>query len=251
MGSRNNIIKDTNFIQKADETRTILIIPKSKEKGWVIDEELDTNDISFSKSILEYVKQRENAHNLKNTTSGISLGAVFSIHLANQLSGISKILSIGGNEKKTDKYKNIKENKSLIQSLLILGNQDKIVPYPGGESDLNNTYKFYSAQETLIRLAFKNGIKYNDNKIIFENDKIKIEEISKNQNKSDSSILITIKGFDYYDLFQNKDQIILDVYIESTNQNIQLSIEGLSNLFLDKPNIFYEIINTLEKLSNK
>jgi poly(3-hydroxybutyrate) depolymerase len=247
-GNRNDILLSTNLVKDSDKSGSVMIVPKSHDyEGWEIDEELDIGDLEFSNAILSYIKKKYNIGTLPVKSVGLSFGGIFSLYFSNLYNSLTDVVSIAGLEKITD-VDNIKINKLPTSTLIIIGNNDVIVPYSGGGSSFDSSYKFYPANQTLERLAYRNGNKSSTIESIFENNLVKIDISSTKLTKSDASILFTLKGLDHYDVFRNPIVISGDYGLDNTF--IELNVEALNNLFLNNKNLFYLILENLKNSMN-
>jgi polyhydroxybutyrate depolymerase len=138
-GKAKQIMDFSGFNRIAQTERFIVLYPNGYEKGWhdgrtapkVDAYAKNIDDIKFIKTAIEQVEAKFPVDNSRIFATGISNGAMMSLHLAQHLSEkIRAIAPVAGSiaENVAQEFK----PSNPVSVLVINGTDDKLVPYDGG-----------------------------------------------------------------------------------------------------------------------
>lgn len=138
-GNARQMIEFSGFLPLAQKEKFLALYPNGYEKGWhdgriapkVEAYARNVDDVKFMKTVIEQVESRFPVEPSRIFATGISNGAMMSIHLARKLSEkIRAIAPVAGSIAENE-VKGFMINQP-VSVLVINGTDDKLVPYDGG-----------------------------------------------------------------------------------------------------------------------
>lgn len=167
-GNAENIREVTNFSQKAEEEKFIVVYPDGSGKlprrlltwncgfccGYALENNID--DIGFIRALILFLKEKYNINETRIYATGISNGGIMAYRVGAELSDIIAAIApvaaqIGGQATEEEKLWRIPEPKYPVSVIAINGMNDSRVPYDGGRPENNDTavYSWMSTNESI------------------------------------------------------------------------------------------------------
>ena len=212
-GNANNIEDTTNFTQKADEEKFIVVYPYGTGVlnkilltwncgfccGYALRNNID--DIGFIESLYEYIENEYSINPNMVYATGISNGGIMAFRVGAELSDIFAAIApvaaqIGGRATIDDELWQIPEPDNPVSVIAFNGMNDTRVPYDGGRPLEGNAhvYSWMSTNESISFWVEQNECNTTPEKNISESGNIIIDTYSGGINNTEVTLVTIVDG---------------------------------------------------------